>query len=88
MYTAPLADMQFLIDDVIDVAGKLGSLERFVDVGVGPDQTFSGLSIGDLAPDGSLTLDGQRQEGEDQEEWMSHDVGSPCKGTPDVWRTC
>ena len=36
MYTAPLADMQFLIDDVIDVAGKLGSLERFVDVGVGP----------------------------------------------------
>ncbi|MDA8773290.1 acyl-CoA dehydrogenase N-terminal domain-containing protein, partial [Luminiphilus sp.] len=39
MYTAPLADMQFLIDDVIDVAGKLGSLERFVDVGVGPDLT-------------------------------------------------
>lgn len=39
MYTAPLADMQFLIDDVIDVAGTLGSLDRFADVGVGPDLT-------------------------------------------------
>ena len=39
MYTAPLADMQFLIDDVIDVAEKLGSLERFREMGVGPDLT-------------------------------------------------
>ena len=39
MYTAPLADMQFLIDDVIDVADTLGSLARFAEVGVGPELT-------------------------------------------------
>ena len=39
MYSAPLADMQFLIDDVIDVESTLGSLPRFADMGVGADLT-------------------------------------------------
>ena len=43
MYTAPLDDMQFLIDDVIDVSRTLGSLQRFVEVGVGPELTTAVL---------------------------------------------
>ena len=39
MYNAPLDDMQFLIDDVIDVQSALGSLPRFADMGVGADLT-------------------------------------------------
>jgi len=39
MYTAPLEDMQFLIDDVLDIEGTLGGLPRFADMGVGPDLT-------------------------------------------------
>ena len=39
MYTAPTDDMQFLIDDVLDIAGTLGELPRFADMGVGPDLT-------------------------------------------------
>ncbi len=43
MYTAPLDDMQFLIDDVIDVSRTLGSLQRFAEVGVGPELTTAVL---------------------------------------------
>ena len=39
MYTAPIEDMQFLIDDVLDIEGMLGGLPRFADMGVGPDLT-------------------------------------------------
>ena len=39
MYLAPTEDMQFLIDDVLDIEGTLGGLPRFADMGVGPDLT-------------------------------------------------
>ncbi len=39
MYTAPVEDMQFLIDDVIDVGSTLGSLPRFAEHGLGNDLT-------------------------------------------------
>jgi len=39
MYRAPLEDMQFLIDDVLNIEETLGSLPRFADLGVGSDLT-------------------------------------------------
>lgn len=39
MYQAPTDDMQFLIDDVLDVEGTLGELPRFAKMGVGKDLT-------------------------------------------------
>jgi alkylation response protein AidB-like acyl-CoA dehydrogenase len=39
MYRAPVEDMQFLIDEVIDVEHKLGSLPRFEALGVGAELT-------------------------------------------------
>ncbi len=39
MYRAPLEDMQFLIDDVLDAENTLGQLPRFADLGVGSDLT-------------------------------------------------
>ena len=56
MYTAPLTDMQFLIDDVINVAEKLGSLERFADLGVGSDLTSALLDEVKPSPPPHLLL--------------------------------
>ena len=39
MYRAPLDDMQFLIDDVLNIEQTLGSLPRFAQLGVGSDLT-------------------------------------------------
>lgn len=39
MYRAPLEDMIFLIDEVLDLRGRLGSSERFADLDVGPELT-------------------------------------------------
>ena len=39
MYTAPTDDMQFLIDDVLDVGTVLGSLPRYAELGLGSDLT-------------------------------------------------
>ncbi len=39
MYRAPLEDMQFLIDDVLDIEATLGSLPRFAEHGIGADLT-------------------------------------------------
>jgi alkylation response protein AidB-like acyl-CoA dehydrogenase len=39
MYHAPLDDMRFLIDDVLDVGGTLGPLPRFGAHGLGPELT-------------------------------------------------
>ena len=39
MYNAPIEDMQFLIDDVLDVGGTLGSLPRYAEHGLGADLT-------------------------------------------------
>ena len=39
MYRAPLEDMQFLIDDVLDIEGTLGQLPRFAEHGIGADLT-------------------------------------------------
>jgi len=38
-YRAPLADMSFIIDELLDAEGALGSLAEFADYGVGPDLT-------------------------------------------------
>ena len=38
-YRAPLADMTFIIDEVLDAEGVLGSLPDFADYGVGPELT-------------------------------------------------
>jgi alkylation response protein AidB-like acyl-CoA dehydrogenase len=38
-YRAPLADMNFIIDELLDAEGALGSLPQFADYGVGPDLT-------------------------------------------------
>jgi hypothetical protein len=39
MYLAPTEDMQFLIDDVLDVGGVLGALPQYAELGLGPDLT-------------------------------------------------
>ena len=39
MYTAPTDDMQFLIDDVLDVGSVLGELPHYVELGLGSDLT-------------------------------------------------
>jgi alkylation response protein AidB-like acyl-CoA dehydrogenase len=39
MYSAPLRDMQFLIDEVLDASGTLGVLPRFADLGIGSELT-------------------------------------------------
>lgn len=39
MYRAPVEDMKFLIDDVLNAGEHLGSLDRFAEMGVGPDLT-------------------------------------------------
>ena len=39
MYAAPTDDMQFLIDDVLDIESALGSLPRFAEHGIGPELT-------------------------------------------------
>jgi len=39
MYKAPTADMQFLIDEVLNAEAAVGGLSRFADHGVGPDLT-------------------------------------------------
>jgi alkylation response protein AidB-like acyl-CoA dehydrogenase len=38
-YTAPLRDMQFVIDELCDVSATLGELSVFADFGVGPELT-------------------------------------------------
>lgn len=38
-YRAPLADMCFIIDELLDAEGVLGTLPAFADYGVGPDLT-------------------------------------------------
>ena len=39
MYTAPTDDMQFLIDDVLDVGTVLGEFLHYADLGLGNDLT-------------------------------------------------
>ena len=39
MYTAPTDDMQFLIDDVLDVGAVLGELPHYADLGLGSELT-------------------------------------------------
>ena len=39
MYTAPTDDMQFLIDDVLDVGSVLGELPHYAELGLGSDLT-------------------------------------------------
>jgi len=39
MYTAPTDDMQFLIDDVLDVGTVLGDLPHYAELGVGNELT-------------------------------------------------
>ena len=46
MYNAPIDDMQFLIDDVIDIEQTLGQLPRFADLGVGVDLSTALLDEG------------------------------------------
>ena len=46
MYNAPIDDMQFLIDDVLDVEQTLGQLPRFSDMGVGADLSTALLDEG------------------------------------------
>jgi len=38
-YRAPVEDMQFLIDEVLDAENRLGSLPCYSEAGVGPDLT-------------------------------------------------
>lgn len=46
MYRAPLEDMQFLIDEVLDAESMLGQLPRFAEHGVGTDLTGALLEEG------------------------------------------
>lgn len=46
MYNAPIDDMQFLIDDVLDIEQTLGQLPRFADLGVGADLSTALLDEG------------------------------------------
>ena len=39
MYRAPVDDMTFLIDEVLDLRARLGALERFAALEVGPELT-------------------------------------------------
>ncbi|MEM8490921.1 MAG: acyl-CoA dehydrogenase family protein [Pseudomonadota bacterium] len=39
MYRAPVEDLKFIIDEVLDVSQHLGSLEQFADHGIGPELT-------------------------------------------------
>ena len=39
MYTAPTDDMQFLIDDVLDVGSVLGALPAYAELGLGGELT-------------------------------------------------
>jgi alkylation response protein AidB-like acyl-CoA dehydrogenase len=39
MYTAPTDDMQFLIDDVLDVGSVLGDLPHYAELGLGNELT-------------------------------------------------
>ena len=39
MYRAPTEDMQFLIDDVLDVGSVLGPLPHYADLGLGTELT-------------------------------------------------
>lgn len=43
MYTAPTEDMQFLIDDVLEVGRVLGELPQYADLGLGPELTTAVL---------------------------------------------
>jgi alkylation response protein AidB-like acyl-CoA dehydrogenase len=43
MYMAPTEDMQFLIDDVLDVGRVLGELPQYADLGLGPELTTAVL---------------------------------------------
>ena len=43
MYKAPTEDMQFLIDDVLDVGRVLGDLPQYADLGLGPELTTAVL---------------------------------------------
>ena len=38
-YRAPLEDMTFIIDELLEAEGALGSLPQFADCGVGPELT-------------------------------------------------
>ncbi|MEM1404441.1 MAG: acyl-CoA dehydrogenase [Pseudomonadota bacterium] len=46
MYRAPLEDMRFLIDEVLDAQASLGGLPRFEDLGVGEELTGALLEEG------------------------------------------
>ena len=43
MYTAPTDDMQFLIDDVLDVGSVLGELPQYAELGLGNEQPTAHL---------------------------------------------
>ena len=44
MYTAPTDDMQFLIDDVLNVGSVLGSLPQYAELGLGNELTTALLA--------------------------------------------
>ncbi len=51
-YRPPLEDMTFLIDELLDVGGRLGELPPFAELGVGPELTTALLEeAGKLAAD-------------------------------------
>src|SRR5210317_358386 len=63
-YRAPLEDMNFIIDELLDVEGTLGALPAYADLGVGADLTTALLDEGaKLAGDVLAPL---RRAGDDQ----------------------
>jgi alkylation response protein AidB-like acyl-CoA dehydrogenase len=83
-YRAPLADMSFIIDEVLDAEGTLGSLPNFADYDVGPDLTTALLDeAAKLAGDVLAPL---RRVGDEHPATCSDGVVTASPGYDDALR--
>jgi len=84
IYRAPLADMSFIIDELLDAGGVLGSLADFADYGVGPDLTTALLDeAAKLAGDVLAPL---RRVGDEHPATCSEGVVTVSPGYDDALR--
>ena len=65
MYRAPVEDMAFLIDEVIDLAGRLGDVPRFAELGAVPNiQITYGDDGGETVEEEELPIHEDEFDGE------------------------
>ena len=84
MYRAPTEDMQFLIDDVLDVGSVLGPLPHYADLGLGTELTTALLDeAGKFAADVVSPLRrvaaASRMHITDAAQWRDH-IGGELAG--------